>query len=132
MNRETEAFGFYHGATWMDLEGNMYLVPGFHEEWIHAHPELAGDCRTVIDMVLKKGWISIVVFSEGYVEICLNDVTDARTVLLLHEYLERNKTMWANVLLMPMKIEGFIQLSRDDFGDKARFAGYLAKAMEKK
>lgn len=132
MNEETAAFGFYHGATWMDLEGNMYVVPGFHEEWIHAHPDLAGDCRTVLDMVLKKGWVSIVVFSEGYIEICLNDITDPKTVALVHEYLERNGNRWANVLLMPMKIEGFIQLSRADFGSRADFALSLAKGMEKK
>ena len=132
MKDESESFSFRHGATWMDLEGKIYVVPGFHEEWIHAHPELAGDCRTVVDMVLKKGWVSIVVFGEGYVEICLNDIADERSVSLVHAYLERNKNKWANALLMPMKIEGFIQLPKEAFGDRAGFAAFLAEEMANK
>lgn len=132
MTDTTEPFGFYHGATWMDRGGNMYLVPGFHEEWIRAHPELAGDSRTVLDMVLGKGWISIVVFGRGYVEICLNDVRDSQTVSLVHRYLERNRERWESALLMPMKIEGFIQLSRGDFGDEKAFSSFLEGQMGKK
>jgi hypothetical protein len=131
LNEQTQAFGFYHGASWMDRDGNIYLVPGFHEEWIQAHPDLAQDCRTVVDMVIYKRWVSIVVFSKGYVEICLNDVADSQTVSLIHAFLERNAERWKNALLMPMKDEGFIQVAREDFRDLPSFAKLLADEMKK-
>ncbi len=132
INQKTQAFGFYHGASWMDREGKIYLVPGFHEEWIHAHPELAQDCNSVLEMVLYKGWISVVVFSQGYVEICLNEISDDTSTGLIYEFLLRNGEKWKNALLMPMREEGFIQIARDELGEVEDFRRHLRRAMEKK
>lgn len=123
---ETEAFGFYHGATWMDLEGRMYVVPGFHDEWLKANPDLAGDARSVADMVVGKRWVSVVVYSKGYVEICINDARDQEVVALVHSFLERNKARWESALVMPMVEEGFIQVSKNELGDMAAFSRTLA------
>lgn len=123
-----DSFTLQHGAAWMNREGGMYLVPGFHEEWIQAHPELAKGAKTVNDMVLGHGWISVVVFSGGYVEICINDLDDCRSVALVHELLERNDGSWSSVLIMPMVQEGFIQIERKDFSDLRSFVKALASA----
>ena len=125
---DLEAFTLQHGAAWMDRDGDMYVVPGFHEEWIQAHPELAKGARTVNDMVLGHGWISVVVFSGGYVEICINDVKDARSVALVHELLSRNAGSWNSSLIMPMVEEGFIQIEREGFSDLGSFVRALAEA----
>lgn len=125
---DLDPFTLQHGATWMDREGDMYVVPGFHEEWIHSHPELAKGARTVNDMVLGRGWVSVVVFSGGYVEICINDVDDARSVALVHELLSLNAEAWSSVLIMPMVQEGFIQIERKDFSDLPSFVRALQTA----
>lgn len=123
----TEQMGFYHGATWMDGEGRMYIVPGFHEEWLLSNPELAQGAKNVAEMVLKRGWLSIVVFNQGYLEICINDVHDGSVISLLHRYLSKNLGRWNTVLIMPMAEEGYIQVERGDFGNLEAFSALLAR-----
>ena len=58
-----------HGASWLTETGEILVVPGFHEEWIAAHRDLVGSCANVCEVVLRKCWISVAVYSEGYVEL---------------------------------------------------------------
>jgi hypothetical protein len=124
---KTEPFGFYQGATWMDLSGNMYIVPGFHEEWLQQHPELAGSAKTVADMVLRTRWVSVVIYGQGYVEICINDVKDDEVTGLAFRFLDANRGRWQNALIMPLHEEGFISIERKSFSDAETFRQALKK-----
>ncbi len=115
-----------HGASWMDLEGNIYIVPGFHEEWLHANPEIVGGARSVADLILKKRWISIVLFGKGYVEICINDRKDREVVGLLERFLKANEALWTSALVMPLsEEEGFISLDKLAIAEGVDFYKYL-------
>jgi hypothetical protein len=118
----------HNGATWMDLEGNIYVVPGFHDEWIQSHPELVGNVRSVPELIMNLRWISIVVYSKGYIELCINDVNDEEVVSLVYALLQKNIDNWSSVLIMPMVEEGFIQVTRQDIGDTSRFKELLLKS----
>jgi hypothetical protein len=123
-----EDMTLYHGASWMDLQGRIHIVKGFHEEWLHEHPELSGGNRTVADLILDKRWISVVLFSKGYLEICINDRKDCQVVERLHAFLERNKDKWENALIMPLaEEEGFIQLSKAQLGTRDDLLAHFAK-----
>jgi hypothetical protein len=126
MNHPTERFGFYHGACWMKLDGTMYIVPGFHDEWIQDHPELAGDDKSVSDLVIHKRWISVVVYSEGYVECCINNRSDCEVLSALFDFLATNEGKWKTALVMPMEEEGFIPVSRAELGTKEEFFATVA------
>lgn len=124
-----EVMTLYHGASWMDLEGKIHIVRGFHEEWLHEHPELAGGNKTVADLILDKRWISIVLFSKGYLEICINDRKDSEVVDLLHAFLELNRDKWENALIMPLaEEEGFIQLAKDQLGTNEDLLAHFARS----
>jgi hypothetical protein len=126
MECRTEPFGFYHGACWMKLDGTMYIVPGFHDEWIQDHPELVGTDRTVSEMVVNKRWISVVVYSEGYVEFCIKDRKDCEVLSTLFDFLIKNKDKWINALIMPMEEEGFIQFAKSSLSSKEEFFAKIA------
>lgn len=121
INSPTELYGFYHGASWMALDGTMYIVPGFHDEWIHSHQELSGDAKNVSDLVITKRWISVVVFNEGYVEVCINNRHDEEVLLTLYTFLKKHTEKWETVLIMTMEEEGYIQLEKNTFKDKEAF-----------
>jgi hypothetical protein len=125
---ETEPFSIYIGASWMDLDGMVYIVPGFHDEWIQSHPELVGSSKTVSDLISKKRWVSIVVYSGGYIEICINDINDTEVILLIHRFLSKNKGKWNTALIMPMVIEGFIQICSSEFDTIESFNDILKKS----
>lgn len=124
-DRPTDTFGFYHGATWMMPDGTMHIVPGFHDEWIHAHPSLTGDCKTVADLVIKKRWISVVVFAERYVEFCVNNRHDGESLKLLYRFLEKNIEKWENALIMTLEDDGYIQMSNKNFGGLPQFLSFM-------
>jgi hypothetical protein len=131
-NESPAKYEFHYGASWMDLQGYIYVVRGFHDEWISSHPELAGGATSVSELIMSKRWLSIVVYSKGYVEICLSDINDAEVVETLHSFLAINKGKWENLLVMPMVEEGFIQLSASDFDGLESFRTALSKAAAEK
>jgi hypothetical protein len=131
MTDKTEPFSFYSGATWMDLSGNMYIVPGFHEEWLHNNPEVAGNARTVADMVLSTRWVSVVIYGKGYVEICINDVKDEEVTGLVFTFLDKNKEHWQNALIMPLREEGFISVEKNELSGVEAFRKLLLDWKEK-
>jgi hypothetical protein len=106
----------------MDLRGRIYIVPGFHEEWLHENPELADGNKSVAELILDKRWISCVLFAKGYVELCINDCRDREVVALLRRFLLRNASSWKNALVMPMiEEERFIQVVPEDLVNEDEF-----------
>jgi hypothetical protein len=127
---DASRFEMKYGATWMDLSGNIYVVPGFHDEWIQSHPELVGNAKSVPELIMNLRWVSIVMYSKGYIEMCINDVNDEEVVLLVHSFLQKNAGNWSSVLIMPMVEEGFIQISPQEIGSTDRFKEHLLKSVK--
>jgi hypothetical protein len=105
-----------HGASWLTDSGEVLIVPGFHEEWIESHRELVGGCANVCEVVLRKSWISVAVYSEGYVELLAPRRGDADILARIERLLGSNPGKWRNVLVMFMDEEGYESLRPGDFG----------------
>ena len=115
-------FSFQPGASWMTLSGTIYIVPGFHEEWIRKHQDIVGPHRTVAEVIENLRWLSIVVYSNGYLEICINDQYDTEVREVLWGYLQHNRGRWRDVMIMPFHSQGFIQFSAEDVTDATEFS----------
>jgi hypothetical protein len=112
---------FRHGASWL-IEGGVVLpVPGFHDEWIRAHQALVADCSNVCDVVIRKRWVSVAVFSEGYVELMVPGREDREPLERAREYLCRAAGDWTHALLMTMDEEGYVRLEPKDVRDPDAF-----------
>ncbi len=107
-------WSFRHGASWLAEGGVVLPVPGFHDEWIRSHPELVPGCSNVCDVVIRKRWISVSVFSEGYVELLVPGRSDGECMERCREFLARATGRWSHALLMTMDEEGYIRLSPAD------------------
>ncbi len=114
-------FSFQPGASWMTLTGTIYIVPGFHEEWIRKHQDIVGPHKTVAEVIENLRWVSIVVYSNGYLEICINDQYDTEVREVLWQYLSHNAGRWKEVMIMPFHSQGFIQFNSDDVDDLGEF-----------
>lgn len=114
-----EPFTWIQGAAWLLPDGEPVVVPGFHDEWIRAHQDVAPGCANVCDVVMKLRWLSVVSYSQGYVEIMLSSRRDSASVELCVEHLGRNLARWETALVMTMDEEGYIRLSRADFAATA-------------
>ncbi len=120
-----EAPKLAHGAFWLTQEGALIPVAGFHEAWIASHPELVGDCRNVSDVVLKLGWISVAVFSEGYVELLVPGRRDPAILDRVEHLLRGNRGLWKTALVMSMDEEGYARLKDEDLASPERLRAIL-------
>jgi hypothetical protein len=113
----TAPWAWVMGAVWLLPGGCQIIVPSFHDEWIRQHQELVPGCANVCDVVLSKGWLSVVSYSQGYVEIMIDSRANAGSVGLCVEHLRRNLDAWRDALVMTMDAEGYIKLVPEDFAD---------------
>jgi len=105
---------FRHGASWLTKDGVVLSVPGFHDEWIHSHQDLAPGCANVCDVVIRNRWVSVSVFSEGYVELLVPGRRDRDSLERTREFLFRALGSWTHALVMTMDEEGYIRLEPKD------------------
>jgi hypothetical protein len=118
-----------HGASWLTPEGEVHVVPGFHEEWLREHEALAGGARNVCELVLSKRWISIALFEGGYLELMVPDRRSADVRTALRELLSRNASAWTKVLVMSMDEESYAMLSPPDAADEASLEAALGRSL---
>lgn len=111
---EVQRFSLIHGASWLTRDGEILPVPSFHEEWIREHEELAAGARNVCELILRKGWISVALYSEGYLELMVPTKRDRAVRDLVAELLTRNKSTWSKALVMSMDEEGYAMLMPSD------------------
>jgi hypothetical protein len=114
-----------HGASWLDTDGSVYPIRGFHEAWLRENPELAGGCANVCEVVLKKGWISVSVFSGGYVELLVPNRRDPEVLSRIGLLLGKNRGSWTKALIMSMDEEGYAMLGPEAVDDGGCFASSL-------
>lgn len=108
------SYSLIHGASWLLEDGSVLPVPGFHEEWIKEHQDLVSGCANVCEIVLKKAWISVAVFGEGYMELLVPDRDDPLIISRIDRLLEANRGRWSRVLVMSMNAEGYEMIKADE------------------
>ena len=124
-----ESWALRHGASWLLPTGQVLVVPGFHEEWLAANSELAGGARNVCELVLRKRWVSVALFGEGYLELMVPDRRSDDVRRMLWELLSRNAGLWSRVLVMSMDEEGYVLLESADAADPDTLAERLARPL---
>lgn len=122
-------FSLVPGASWLTPEGSILPIPSFHEEWMREHPEIAQGSRNVCELILRTGWISVALFSGGYVELMVPKRRDPGIVDLLLELLSRNAGAWSKALVMSMDEEGYAMLEPKDVDDRRRLAARLGAGL---
>lgn len=115
-----------HGASWLDRDGSVYPIRGFHEAWLRENPELAEGCANVCEVVLRKGWISVSVFSEGYVELLVPNRRDPEVLARIGLLLGKNRRAWKKALVMSMDEEGYAMLGPEAVDEEGRFSESLS------
>lgn len=121
-------FTWIVGAAWLPPDGVPIIVPGFHDEWIRSHQDQVPGCANVCDVIIRLGWLSVVSYSQGYVELMIPSRQSTGAVELCVEHLRRNIERWETALVMTMDEEGYIRLSRKDFEDGSSPAGKIRGA----
>lgn len=124
-----EPFTLIGGASWLTPDGIVYPVPSFHEEWMRQHPELARGARNVCDLILRTGWVSVSLFSGGYLELMVPERRSEALRNLLRGFLSRNLPRWSKALVMSMDEAGYAMLEPGDIADDRRFAARLGSTV---
>jgi hypothetical protein len=122
-------YALIHGASWLTPEGAVIPIPGFHEEWLREHEEIAEGARNVCELILRRRWLSVSLFEEGYAEIMVPDRGSEDVRRSIYLLLSRNAGTWAKALVMSMDEEGYAMLEPADAVDEAALAAALAKRM---
>ena len=129
MSAAPPSFALLHGASWLLPSGEVMVVPGFHEEWLAAHADLIEGARNVCELVLRKRWISVALFGEGYLELMVPDRRSEDVRRMLWELLSRNAGSWSKALVMSMDEEGYAMLAPEDLADEAALAEGLVRPL---
>lgn len=125
--REVSPWTLIAGASWIELDGRVHRVPGFHEAWLAEHPELAKGARNVCELVLASRWISATLFGDGYLELMVHDRHDADLRARLFRLLSGAAGRWNKALVISMDEEGYVMLEARDAADE----GLLAEALDR-
>ncbi len=123
------AFELPYGSSWLTPQGEVYPIEGFHEEWLREHEDLAEGTRNVCELVLRKRWISVSLFAEGYLELMVADRHSPDLRRALYTLLSRNLSLWKKALVMSMDEEGYAMLEPGDAQDEAKFERGLKRAI---
>jgi hypothetical protein len=121
------AYGLIHGASWLTPAGQVVPIPGFHEEWLREHEAEAEGSRNACELVLRKRWISVTLFSGGYLELLVPDRRSEDVRRSLFCLLSRNAPLWSKALVMSMDEEGYAMLEPGDAADEAALAEALVR-----
>jgi hypothetical protein len=122
-------FELRRGASWMLPGGELLPIPGFHEEWLRDHEELSEGARNACELVLRKRWISVDLFDEGYLELMVPDRKSAEVRKSLYELLSRNSGSWIRALVISMDEEGYATILPADATDEGNLAAALARTI---
>lgn len=106
-----------NGAIWLAPNGSIYIVPGFHDEWIKQHQELIPGCNNVSDVILKYHWISVVTYAKNYIEVMIDSRHNDISVDTALTYLGLNLDKWESALLMAMQEDYYEKITIDDFNN---------------
>jgi hypothetical protein len=128
-NAGTAPYVLLHGASWLTPDGEVLPIPGFHEEWLRDHEELAGGARNACELVLTRRWISVALFAGGYLELMVPDRRAEDVRRSLFELLSRNASLWSKALVIAMDAEGYAMLEPEDARDEGALAEKLAKSV---
>ncbi len=115
---KAEAYALIHGASWLTPDGGIVPIPGFHEEWLREHEDLAGGAHNACELILSKRWISVALFAGGYLELMVPDKRAEDVRRSLFELLSRNASQWSKALVMAMDEEGYAMLEPTDVVDR--------------
>jgi hypothetical protein len=116
-----------HGASWLAEGGEVFPIPGFHEEWLREHEDIALGARNACEFILKKRWISVALYDEGYLELMVPDRKAEEVRRSLFLLLSRNVGLWSKALVMSMDEEGYAMLTPADATDEASLKAALSK-----
>ncbi len=117
MNDSLFPFAWTQGAIWLLPEGTIYLVPGFHDEWIKQHQDLVPGCTNVSDVILTYNWISVVTYAKNYIEVMIDSRKNMKSIDAALTYLGLNLEKWETALFMAMQEDYYEKISIEDFND---------------
>lgn len=83
------------GASWMDTEGNIYIVSGFHQEWVEKNSNLLNNLKTVKDVIEKLDWINIMIYKDKTIEFHVKDLSDSVLKRIQH-FLDKRLEEWSS------------------------------------
>ena len=110
-----------HGASWLIENGEIYPVNGFHETWIKENSDMVPGCRNVCDVVLLKRWISVGIYSKGYVELLIPGTGESECLERARVFLEKSIGKWEQALFITIGKEGYVKISPDDITNAKLF-----------
>jgi hypothetical protein len=122
-------YALLRGASWLSLDGDVVPVPSFHEKWIAEHPVESEGARNACELILKKRWISVVLFDKGYLELILPAIGAEDVRRTLFEFLSRNAPSWAKATIMSLDRPGYSLLVPADAASEESLAAALDKTI---
>ncbi|MCF7928505.1 MAG: hypothetical protein K9L68_05995 [Spirochaetales bacterium] len=115
------------GASWMTLTGDVYLVPGFHIEWLKKYQDEVGAYSSVAELILDKRWISLMLYNRGYLEVYINSVHDQEVAAALWKLLYVNSSVWSQLLIIALEEDRYVHFNKNDVVSWQGFLQTLGK-----
>ena len=113
----------------MKLDGELIPIPGFHEEWLREHEELAEGARNACELILRKRWLSVDLFDSGYLELMVPEKGSSEVRRSIYELLSRNSGVWSRTLVMSMAEDGYSMLLPPDAASEKALAAALRRTI---
>lgn len=115
---ENEIFNNYIvGASWMNASGDVYLVRGFHQEWVdkNKNSALLGDVNTVNEVIEKLNWINVMLYKDKTVEFHVADLSDS-VLERIRNFLNKLDSDWVSAHIFTSQKESiYVKVDKELF-----------------
>lgn len=106
---------YIFGASWMDAEGRLYMVKGFHQDWVNKNCAMFSDIKNVMDVIEKLNWINIMIYKDTTIEFHVKSLDDL-VLNRIETFLSNTTCNWKSAHIFTTETESlYVNLERDIF-----------------
>ncbi len=113
---DDEIFNKYiSGASWMDTDGRIYIVKGFHQEWVDNNQERVNGIKSVNDVIDKLNWIDVMVYKDNSIEFHVKELEDS-VLIRIKDFLNNKNLFWSSAHIFTSQKESiYVQIEKEIF-----------------
>jgi hypothetical protein len=99
----------------MDTDGNVFMVKGFHQEWVEKNLGNVENIKSVTDVIDKMNWINLMIYKDGSIEFHVKSIDDS-VIKRIEDFLSKTSDNWKSAHIFTTEKESlYLKMDKNLF-----------------